>query len=171
MAISLVYQPDKGVFVGGTLLVWETDRRHVRTLLNDDFEVDNNTIELAYGKSGDISQSIIQRRDIYRNYQGQENFFFLNFDTNDQLSEVELHHGFDISIKGVIINFSMDVEEAAVLLDSISNDKKRLSDGEYFFRDLKLIVASGDAVGGDGNELSYFYCSKDVTHLVDKVPS
>ena len=61
----------------------------------------------------------------------------------------------------------MEIEKAAKLLDSISDDKKLLSDGEYFFKDLKLTIASSEAMGGNGSELSYFYCSKDVTHLID----
>ena len=118
-------------------------------------------------RNGDISKNIIQRRDIYENYKGQENFFFLNFDTNDKLTEIELHHGFNINIEGVDIDFSMDVEKVADLLTSISNDKKQLSDGEYFFEKLKLTIASSEAMGGEGNQLSYFYCSKDVTHLLN----
>ncbi len=61
----------------------------------------------------------------------------------------------------------MDIEKVTELLGNISNDKKLLSEGEYFFNDLKLTIASSDAMGGDGKELSYFYCSKDVTHLID----
>jgi len=167
MTMTLTYHVDKSVSFSEVLLLWGTDRQQVRTLLNDKFEIGDNVVDLSQYNNGDTSKNIIQRRDIYKNYQGQDNFFFLNFDTNDRLTEVEVHHGFDISIGAVVIDFSMDIEKAADLLDTISVDKKRLSDGEFFFRDLKLTIASSDAMGGEGNELSYFYCSKDISHLLD----
>lgn len=167
MAITVIYQSNKSVSFGDTELFWDTDRQHVRNLLKDKFKSADDVIDLGQYNNGDSSRNIIQRRDIYENYRGQENFFFLNFDTNDKLSEIELHHGFVINIEGIDIDFSMDVEKVAELLTSISNDKKQLSEGEYFFEKLKLTIASSNAMGGDGNELAYFYCSKDVSHLVD----
>ena len=137
-------------------------------MLNGNFEISDNIIDLSQYNNGDTSYNLIQRRDIYRNFQGHNNFFFVNFDNEDKLRDIEIHHGLDININGKVINFSMDIEKAAELLDNISDDKKLLSDGEYFFKDLKLTIASSDAMGGDGKELSYFYCSKDVTHLTDK---
>lgn len=167
MTITVTYQPDKSVSFGNTVLLWDTDRQQVRTLLNDNFKIADDVIDLSQYNNGDTSKNIIQRRDIYENYKGQENFFFLNFDSNDKLAEIELHHGLVIGIEGVDIDFSMDVEKVAELLTSISNDKKQLSDGEYFFEKLKLTIASSEAIGGDGSELAYFYCSKDISHLVD----
>ena len=61
MAISLTYQPDKGVFIGDTLLLWGSDRQHIRVLLNDKFENADNFIDL-----GDPFQNITQRRDVYK---------------------------------------------------------------------------------------------------------
>jgi hypothetical protein len=167
MAITLKYQPDKGISIGDKLLFWNADRQQVRALLNDEFKVDDDVIDLSKYNDGDTSKKIIQRRDIYENYQGQDNFFFLNFDVHERLTEVEVHHGLDIDIESIVINNTMDIENIANLLDNISGDKKQLSDGEYFYKSLKLTIASSDAMGGDGKELGYFYCSKDVSHLVD----
>ena len=167
MTITVTYQPDKSVSFGDTVLLWGTDRQQVRRLLNDNFKIADDVIDLSQYNNGDTSKNIIQRRDIYENYKGQENFFFLNFDSNDKLTEIELHHGFIIGIEDVEIDFSMDVEKVAELLTSISNDKKQPSDGEYLFEKLKLTIASSDAMGGEGNELSYFYCGKDITHLIE----
>jgi len=167
MTITVTYQSDKSVSFGHTELLWDTDRQEVRKLLKDKFKSADDVIDLSQYNNGDTCKNIIQRRDIYENYGGQDNFFFLNFDTNDKLTEIELHHGFIIKIEGVDIDFSMDVEKVSELLTSISNDKKQLSDGEYLFEKLKLTIASSDAMGGDGNELASFYCSKDVSHLVD----
>lgn len=136
-------------------------------MLNDKFEIGDNVVDLSQYDNGDTSQNIIQRRDIYKNYKGQDNFFFLNFDSTDHLAEVELHHGLNIKIQDVSIDFSMAIEKVAELLDRISNDKVQLSEGVYFYKWLKLTISSSEAMGGDGNKLSYFYCSKDVTHLTD----
>jgi hypothetical protein len=163
MAITLTYQPNKSVSLGGTLLLWGSDRQQVRRLLNGKYEIgDNNDLV-------DPTQNIILHRDIYKNYQGQDNSFFLNFDKNEQLTEVEVHYGLNIKVADIVIHFSMDIKKAADLLYGISSDTVRLSNGEYFFKDLKLTIASSDTMGGDGNELSYFYCSKDVSHLIDNV--
>jgi hypothetical protein len=79
-----------------------------------------------------------------------------------------LHHGFDIRIGAMSLNFSMDIDKAAGLLDQLSYDKKQLADDEFFYKDLKLTISSSEAMGGDGKELAYFYCSKDITHLLEK---
>jgi hypothetical protein len=167
MAIALTYQPGKSISFDDTVLLWDTDRQQVRKLLNDKFKVDDDVVDLSQYNKGDTSKNIIRRRDMYENYKGQESFLFLNFDTHDKLTEVELHHGFNIRIEGVEIDFTMDVDKAAEVLSKISDDKKQLSEGEYFFEKLSLTIASGEVMGGEGNELSYFYCSKDVTHLMD----
>lgn len=166
MSIKLTYESDKSVSLGDTVLLWGTEREKVRKLLNENFKIADEVIELSQYNNGDTSKNIIRRRDIYEDYNGQENLFFLNFDINDKLNQVELHYGFNISLEGIEIDFTMDVEKVADLITSISDDKKQLSEGEYFFENLKLTIASSEAMGGDGNVLSYFYCSKDVTHLL-----
>jgi hypothetical protein len=162
MPITLTYQPGKGVFIDDTLLLWGSDRQLARTLLNGKYEAGDHVIDL-----GEPNQNLIQHRDIYKNYQRQDNLFFINYDENEQLTEVEVHHGLIIRVGAIILNFSMDFEEATKLLEGISGDNMRLADGTYFFNDLKLTIASSQTMGGDGNQLSYFYCSKDVSHLVD----
>lgn len=167
MAITLTYQPDKSVLIDNILLLWDTDRQNVRQLLDETFEIADNVIDLSEFHSGDSFQNIIQRRDIYKNYKGQDNFFFLNYDKEDKLRDVEIHYGLEINLNGEMLSFSMDIDKVAELLQNISGDKIQLSHCEYFFKKLKLTVASGEAMGGDWNELSYFFCSKDITHLTD----
>ena len=162
MPITLTYHPNEGVLLGEDLLLWGSDRQQTRTVINGEFEISDNVIDL-----GDASQNITLHRDIYENYQGQANFFFLNFDEDEKLSEVEVHHGLIIKVDGVVIDFSMDLEKAAALLERISGDRQRLPDGGYFFKALKLTIANGETMGGEGIQLSYFYCSNDVSHLVN----
>jgi len=79
---------------------------------------------------------------------------------------MEILYGFEIKIENITLDFAKGIEETAALLDTISKDKTQLSEGEYFFKDLKLAIASHEARGGEGNELAYFYCSNDVSHLI-----
>jgi hypothetical protein len=168
MTLTLSYQPDKGITIDSTLLLWNTDRRNVRQLLNESFEIADSVIDLSKYNNGDMSRNIIQRRDIYTNFKGLDSYFFLNYDNEDKLREIEIHNGLEIDINGEKVSFSMDIDKVVELLQVISGDKIQLSGGEYLFKNLKLTVASGEVMGGDGNELSYFYCSKDITHLIDE---
>lgn len=167
MSITLTYEPGKGVSFGNILLLWDTERQKVRTLLKGQFEIGDSVLDVSEYFDGDSSQNIIMRRDIYKHFQGQDNYFFLDYDKNDRLTDVELHYGLNINIKGVSLDFSMDIGQVAQLLDSISDDKEQLVEGEYFYKNLKLTIASSKAMGGEGGELGYFYCSKDVTHLIE----
>src|SRR5690606_10712831 len=124
-------------------------------------------IDLSPYNDSKAAENIVQRRDVYEHYLGNENFFFLNYNHTNQLRDVEIHGGLDIIINGVLISFSMDVENVAHLLDHISRDRKELADGEYFYEKLKMTIASSEAMGGEGSLLSYVYCSHDITHLLD----
>ena len=159
MAITLTYQPDKSISFGELLLPWGVDRQKIRILLNGNYEINDSVIELNQYNNGETSQNIVQRRDIYKNYLSQDNFFFLNFDENDKLQDIEIHHGLVINIGTIIVSFEMDIEKVADLINGISSSKRKISEGEYLFEDLKLAIASSEAMGGEGNELSYFYCS------------
>lgn len=164
---TLTYQVNKGIFIKeeNIFLHWNIDRNLTRALFNHKFEASDNILDLSAYNNGDSSQNIIQRRDIYESYQNQNNLFFLNFDKSDHLTEIEIHYGFNINIENIIIDFSMDIELIVNLLSNISSNKIELSAEEYFFKDLKLIIASGNAMGGNDKNLSYFYCGNDLSHL------
>jgi hypothetical protein len=167
MKTFIKYQPELSISFGDIILSWKIARQVSRELLNCKFKTEDYHFDLNKYDNGVTSEIIKRRRDIYENYNGQQNFFFLNFDNNDKLTEIELHHGFVINIESVDIDFSMDIDKVAELLSSISNNKTKLSDGEYFFEKLKLTIASSEAMGGKGSELAYFYCSMDTSHLIE----
>ena len=154
MTISLKYQPAEYITIGEIKLPWGIDRMECRTLLNSAFEASDNMPYMQY-------------RDIYTNYRGGENFFFLNFSPEGKLAEMEIHHGFVVEINDLHIDFSMNIDEAVRIISSISENSKKLSGGEFFFEDLKLAIASSEAMGGNGEDLSYFYCARDVGHLLE----
>lgn len=156
MELTLKYLPDEGFSLGDIKFIWGTKRELIRDLIQEDYVVSDNI---------DITFPIVLKRDIYNNFDGNDILLFANYNTDDNLAEIEVHHGFKIFIDSVVVDFSMDIEMVVEVLKSISNNCRRMRLGEYYFHDLKLVVANREAMGGNGTKLSYFYCSQDVSHL------
>jgi hypothetical protein len=164
MPTTLTYLPNEGVQINSVELKWSTDRELVRQKLPYEYEEKDSVMDMSqYG--GNV---IVQKRDVYKNINGAENFFFLNYDGENRLSEVELHHGFEICISQTRLTFDMLIDDVVERLSSLSHMVVQLAEGEYFYKELKLTIASADAMGGDGEELSYFYCAKNVDHLMEE---
>jgi hypothetical protein len=85
---------------------------------------------------------------------------------SNNLSEIEVQWGFKIAIKNIIFLFGENIFEIVAALKKISATSKILREGEYFFIDLKLTISDAESMGGDGNGLSYFYCAKNIDHLL-----
>jgi hypothetical protein len=158
IALLISYVPDKGIVLDGKSLLWNTDREIVRKLLNNSHKPSDDFIS---------GINMNQRRDIYNNYGGQDNFFFLNYDETNNLSEIEVHFGFQIVVNNITFSFDQDIFKIVTLLKQISSFHKILGDGEYLFVDLKMSISGAESMGGDGNTLSYFYCSKNIDHLLN----
>ena len=167
MITSITYYPDKGISVNHIVINWGTHRNTIRQLLGDRHEEKNDIIDLSKYHNGSNDFNIIKRRDIYDNYQGQDNFFFFNYDKDDFLRDIEIHHGVEIIVVETKLSFDKTLEENVSLLKDISMDNKPMSDGEYFFTALKLTLADSESMGGEGPMLAYFYCAKNVDHLLD----
>lgn len=110
------------------------------------------------------AEPIYVRRDIYEGAGSDETFFKLSYDGDDLLSEVEVHNCERIEVMGVSFGFNDDLEAIAFALSDIA-ELTILSDGEYFFKELKLTISSKWKMGSGGNTLGYFYCGADVSHL------
>lgn len=139
----------------------------MRQLLKDRHEENNKIIDMSKYHDGSNNFNIIQRRDIYCNYQEQENFFFFNYDKDDFLSEIEIHHGIAIMVDETKLDFGKTFQENVSLLKNISLDNIEFSNGEHLFKDLKLTIADSESMGGEGPMLAYFYCAKNIDHLSD----
>lgn len=168
MNTTLTYYPGKGVLYNEVNLYWGMNRITVRDLLHNKHTPRDSIIDLSQYNNGSPDANIIQRRDIYQNYNGENNYFFFNYDAGDNLKEIEIHNGVEIFIQNIKLNFDIDFQDAVRLLKSISKDNLQISTGEYFFKDLKLTIADGETMGGEDNVLSYFYCAKSIDHLIDE---
>jgi len=162
MTLKLIYKPNIGVIINELALNWGIKRETVRKMLNNAHKAHDHIV--AQPGEFDVSQ----RRDIYNDfYYGRQFFFFLNYDDNSCLMEVEVHLGVDIIIDNVTLTFEKRLSDIIEELKSVSPSIIKLRDGDYFFKDLKITIADSKAMGGEGSDLSYFYCSANVDHLID----
>jgi hypothetical protein len=164
-AITIVYTPNIGIKIDGVELKWGTERSVVRQKLGNTQKTDDKVIDLSKYFNGDESRNIYQRRDIYKQFKDFDNYFFLKYNRQDKLTELEVHRGCEIEIMGIELSFSGNIKIALASLQSLSNTFKQLNPGDYYFKDLKLTIADSLHTGGEGHDLSYFYCSADTSHL------
>ena len=162
---TIIYFPDKGISLNDIKIEWGFDRQVVRELLGNFHNESNTIIDLSLYHNGDKEFNIIQRRDIYENHGGDDNYFFLNYGKDDTLKEIEIHKGVLIFIGDIRLSFDTDFQEAVLLLKNISKYNNQISVGEHFYKDLKLTIANREFMGSEGNKLAYFYCSQNIDHL------
>lgn len=109
--------------------------------------------------------SIIQRRDVYDRLDSTGVHFLLGYNSDDQLTEVEIRRCKKIKVLGVEFNFR---DETDLIAEELSGRSPlvRKSDGEYFFPELQVLLIDEKHMGGwDSNMLECFYYAADVSHL------
>jgi hypothetical protein len=176
MSLTLKYIPDVGISINGVELPWGIERELARRLLNDTYKSDDQVIDLSAEHDGNNDYIFHQKRDIYENYSVTsdkkpweiDNLFFLGYDKNNLLSEVDVHAGLEIVVIDSTISFEQRLSEVVQYLQNISPEAIRSGDGEYFFKELKLTVSDERAMGGEGDNLGYFYCAANIDHLIEE---
>jgi hypothetical protein len=112
MIIKFEYTPDVGIKINSVTINWITHRQDVRRLLNFPFGEIDSVIDL-----GD-NQTIESKRDIYQNVNGGENYFFLNYNAENLLTEVEVHWGVTLYVKELMLNFENHIQATINTLKS-----------------------------------------------------
>ncbi|MDX2046070.1 MAG: hypothetical protein SFU87_04750 [Chitinophagaceae bacterium] len=166
LAIFLKYYPNEGFDLKDMKLKWGADRETVRELLKNNHTTNDIVIDIS-SYTENKSDTLVQKRDVYKNIGGEENLFFLNYDINDILKELEIHDGLELIIANIHFSFENEISEVVSHLKKISSNYKRLNTGEYLFEDLKIVIADSETMGGEGDALSYFYCAKNIDHLAE----
>jgi hypothetical protein len=161
MIVTLEYTPDVGIKINFLTINWITHLENVRKLLNIPFEEMDSVIDLGE------NQKVESKRDIYQNVNGGENYFFLNYNAENLLTEIEVHWGVTLYVKEVLLNFKNHIQDNVNTLKKLTDNYKEIELGNYLFSDLKLSISDSEYCGGDGHELRYFYASVDITHLDD----
>lgn len=155
----LVYFPTTKVAIDDAIIEFNESRQAVRHKLPG-YGESNQTLEMGEG-----IEPIRQRRDIYQDFNANDNFFVLGYDQDDLLQEIEVHQCSQIKILDVIFDFNSAIDVIASLLSEIAPVTVKV-EGEYFFRDLKISLLDKRQMGGeDDSTLGYFYCAADVAHL------
>ncbi len=175
----LEYIPDKGFIINAISCEWGEDRENIRRKLGNQHKEDNSTFDLASFFDGDESRNIERRRDIYRIEVNNKNFlffkiasktvneFFLHYDLNDKLREIEIQDGVVVLIEGAELKLGDDTDACVGKLRSVDNEVVELENGNFLFKKLKVNLANSNSMGGEGNGLSYFYASDNVDHLLE----
>ncbi|WP_343533944.1 hypothetical protein [Pedobacter sp.] len=164
--MTIDYSPKSGFSIDKISIKWSESREVVREKLNQKHKEDDKIIELAQFFDGDKSYDINQLRDIYESSNLSKSYFFLNYDKNGGLSELEIHGGAKIMLHGIILEFEMPIE---IVLDKLSvfNEAYEANAGNYLFPNLNISISTDEAMGGEGKRLSYFYAAKDIQDLKD----
>jgi len=100
-------------------------RESVRMKIGGCYEESDKTISI-----GDSDAPLIQRRDIYDYIDSTGDFYFLNYDTNDQLTELEIQRCGEIYVISTQFTFDSELDWIAEELSKYSLVRKK-GDGEY----------------------------------------
>ncbi len=143
-------------------LQFGASRESVRAQLGRTFEEQNRVIPL-----GPMEAPIIQRNDIYDDSASNGDFFSLNYDQNDLLIELEIHHCEKIQVFDFSFSFNDEMDAIATGLSKYA-PITRNEDGQCFFKELHISITDEMHMGGEEkNTMSYFYFALDVSHLED----
>lgn len=156
--MKVTYLPNLGIEIHSEKILWNESRQNVRVKLKQSHKDDDKEFDNSDFFDGDKSFNIIQKRDIYENFENEKNLFFFNYNDENKLIEIEFHTGIELIIGNTKIEIGEDINRTIGKLDHpyYEND-----DGNYFFNKLKLNIANDEYMGGDGNSLSYIYLTKD----------
>lgn len=163
--MTIKYFPISGFNIENNEFKWGEQRHTVWSKLNNTHRSDDKFIDLSIYFDGNKERNIDQKRDVYKNINNSNSFFFLNYDKNNMLRDVEIHSGIVIQIHDIAFSFDMNINNVIRQVRLFSDVMRRLNTGEYLFEDLKLVIADQKKMGGLDNTLGYVYFSNDISHL------
>ncbi|WP_298427807.1 hypothetical protein [uncultured Kordia sp.] len=165
--MTLEILPNKGFKLNSDIFNWSEEREFVRQKLKNRHKDDDELIEMSQFLNGDTSRYIDQKRDIYQDINGMKNYFFLSYNKDNLLRELEVHWGIKIWIEVIEMEFEKDINTYLNLLNSNGFDFKEIEQGNYLFEKLKITIADSESIGGEGNGLSYLYSGQSIGHLIE----
>lgn len=157
--MTVHYLPINKIIIDDVSLEFGESRSSVRQKLKYDHTEQNQVFNFDSSR-----ETIYQRRDIYDIFDGSENFFFMGYDKNDFLCDIEVHRCDKIKVLSSVFDFNTELDNIASQLERYSPSIKQ-DKGEYFFKELKLVIVDKMEMGDEGTTLGYFYCASDISHL------
>lgn len=164
--MTIEYRPTQGFIINGKELNWGDDRPSTRRRLEIKYEEDDRLIDLSNFFSGDESQNINVKRDVYGSADSAFNFH-INYDEHHCLESIEIHKCPEVILKNVTLRFGEDLMAVMQSISAVDNNATETDNGEILYPELKMVIASSDSMGGDGNGLSYFYAANSIDHLLE----
>lgn len=162
--MKIDYLPDIGFQIDSDEIRWGEKRESVRKKFRNAHRQDDHVIKLSEFFDEDSDLEVNQKHDIYENFNGN-GLFFCAYDKDDCLSEFEVHSGVEVVVSGIMLPFGTEIEEVIREIEKLGYHPVEIEGGNFFFEELKMTIATDDAMEGEGNGLSYFYAAKDVGHL------
>jgi hypothetical protein len=154
------YSPTKEFSIDDVSLQFGMHREVVREKLGGGHQEKNKVVSL-----GDSVEPIVQRRDIYNKLDSTGDFFFLNYDKDDLLRDLEVHDCEKIQVLDFVFDFNNELDVIASELAKFSPITLK-KEGEVFFKGLHISIIDKMRMGGEEDTtLGYFYCSADIKHL------
>ncbi|WP_299363163.1 hypothetical protein [Winogradskyella sp.] len=115
----------------------------------------------------EIQVTILIKEEIFiKIFTERKTIFFLNYNKNNLLSELEVHWGIKVWIDNIELDFEKDINTYLNELNSKGYNFKEIEQGNYLFEKLKITIADSESTGGDGNGLSYLYSGQNIEHLI-----
>jgi hypothetical protein len=155
----LNYVPKEKITINDAVLNFFEHRDFIRAKLPKTYKEDNQLVEF-----GQQYESILVRRDIYQGRDTSDYLFFLDYDKDDLFAEIEVIKCEKIVVLDISFDFNDELDEIALKFEKYS-DLTILSDGEYFFKDLRIVLSNKWKRGGEGSTIGYFYCAHDISHI------
>jgi hypothetical protein len=163
--VKIIHKPTVGIELAGKLVPWGTTRQDLQKV----WGIPSETVNIVHNVSQYLpgADDIVQRQDVYQNYMGQNVSFAAVYDKDDIFKEFELHGGGQITIADVDINFESAVPDLVDELKKKGYDLTELEGSEenILISSLLTSFASSQSMGGDGELVSYVYCSANIDHL------
>ena len=161
--MEIEYNLYHGITINGCFLPWGISREEARAKLNLTYRVQDTVTDLSeFG----MDKIIEQRRDIYGDYAEGGHYIFLEYNSESDLSECELHLFPSFRIEDVTLNHAQPMEEVLEQLATLSQIRNETGYQRYEFPALKMSVASSEGMGGEAGDdgLSYIYMAANVDH-------
>ncbi|WOD43464.1 hypothetical protein [Hwangdonia lutea] len=165
--MDIEYLPNKGFILNSVEIQWNEERNSVREKIRKKYKEDDKTIDVAQFFDGDESMNIHQKRDVYENQKSENDLLFLNYDKDGKLRDLEVHSGFDILIDNIRLNFGNEILDVINKFNEKGIQHIETEKGNYLLAKLKITIANSKSMGGNGNGLSYFYATSDISHLTE----
>jgi hypothetical protein len=166
--MELEYMPGIGFRIGAHKFTWGMPRESARQQLDMTHEADDQITDLTKHFSDGEKHTIEIRRDIYTNHGGGKSSFFLGYDTEERLMDIEVHAGMRIHVGAVAFEFDEPLEQILARL-SAAGYAHRLDDEGAVFAKEKFNLSDNVMMGGDGHGLAYFYAAADISHLLEDI--